>query len=114
MRAEGFFGGGSAGKVRLDRSRALAHGRAWALSLDGAKGVATIDSFVSKMRERVFKPLGLKAGFFDEASLADLSLGYHYDYTGDPVHAARQPGWDFFPAYYGAGGVVASANDMLK
>src|ERR1700736_1226065 len=84
------------------------------LSLDGAKGVATIDSFVSKMRERVFKPLGLKAGFFDEASLADLSLGYHYDYTGDPVYAARQPGRDFFPAYYGAGGVVASANDMLK
>ena len=84
------------------------------LSLDGANGVPTVDAFVSKMRERVFKPLGLKAAFFDEVSLADLPRGYRYDYTGDPVYIAGQPGWDFFPAYYGAGGVVASANDMLK
>jgi serine-type D-Ala-D-Ala carboxypeptidase/endopeptidase len=84
------------------------------LSLDGAKGVPTVDAFVSKMRERVFKPLDLKATFFDEVALADLPRGYRYDYTGDPVYMAGQPGWDLFPAYYGAGGVVASANDMLK
>jgi D-alanyl-D-alanine-carboxypeptidase/D-alanyl-D-alanine-endopeptidase len=84
------------------------------LSLDGGKGGPSIDAFVGKMRERIFKPLGLQAAFFDEVSLADLPRGYYYDYTADPLYAARRPGWDFFPAYYGAGGVIASANDMLK
>lgn len=74
----------------------------------------SVGAFMQQMREYVFKPLGLQAKFFNEASLAELPLGYDYDYTQSPVYSAASPGWAFFPAYFGAGGIIATPNDMFQ
>jgi CubicO group peptidase (beta-lactamase class C family) len=71
-------------------------------------------AFADLMHSNIFAPLGMKSTFFDAVSLARLPLGYDYDYQQSPVFAAIAPGWNFFPAYFGAGGIVASPNDMLQ
>jgi D-alanyl-D-alanine-carboxypeptidase/D-alanyl-D-alanine-endopeptidase len=84
------------------------------LALSASNGSPTVHAFVSQMRERMFKPLGLTATFFDEVSLARLPLGFYYDYAQSPAYTAQRAGWPFFPAYNGAGGIVASPNDMFQ
>lgn len=73
-----------------------------------------VGAFTSKVREHIFEPLGLRATYFNEASLATLPLGYYYDYTSSPVFSATSPGWTLFPAYFGAGGIVATPSDMFQ
>jgi CubicO group peptidase (beta-lactamase class C family) len=67
--------------------------------------------------ESIFKPLSMQSMFFDKVSLSKLPLGYNYDYTRKPAklpYAAATPGWPFFPAYHGTGGIVASPKDMFQ
>lgn len=73
-----------------------------------------IANFVQLMKSKVFDALDMRSRYFDATSLARLPLGYEYAYGQSPVFAPIAPGWAFFPAYYGAGGIVASPNDMLQ
>jgi serine-type D-Ala-D-Ala carboxypeptidase/endopeptidase len=66
------------------------------------------------MRENIFVPLGLQAKCFNDVSLAELPLGFNYGYWPSPAYAVAVPGWPFFPAYFGAGGIVATPNDMFS
>ncbi len=61
------------------------------------------------MRTQVFGPLLMASMFFDKASLLDLVQGYDA-LTNTPM----VPGHRLFPAYHGAGGIVASPGDMLN
>jgi D-alanyl-D-alanine-carboxypeptidase/D-alanyl-D-alanine-endopeptidase len=70
--------------------------------------------FEGLVYEKIFQPLSMQSSFFDKASLASLPLGYTYDYTSTPPYWTTSPGWPFFPAYFGAGGIVASPNDMWQ
>jgi D-alanyl-D-alanine-carboxypeptidase/D-alanyl-D-alanine-endopeptidase len=83
------------------------------IASDGTDGAALTSVFTSKMRDNIFKPLGLNAMFFDDASLADLPLGFSYGYWPSPAYATAMPGWPFFPAYLGAGGIVATPLDVF-
>src|SRR5262249_17794933 len=81
--------------------------------------IPVVHAFVRKMREYVFKPLGLSAKFFNEASLAELPLGFTYAYWPSskysyPVYSPQAPGHSLYPAYFGAHGIVATPDDMLK
>lgn len=71
-------------------------------------GGSTYEQLVADI---IFGPLGMSStSFFDDVRLDQLPLGINFDGTaGTPVSA----GWEFFPAYNGAGGVVSTANDML-
>ncbi|ACK50572.1 beta-lactamase [Methylocella silvestris BL2] len=71
-------------------------------------------SFTDLVAETLFQPLGMKSCFFDWASLERLPQGFNYDYSVKPNFSAVTPGWPLFPAYFGAGGIVASAADMLQ
>jgi len=84
------------------------------LASGGTIGDRRVGAFVRLMRENVFGPLGISATYFDDASLAELPLGYNYNYGSSPAYSTAQPGWVFFPAYFGAGGIVATPNDMLQ
>jgi D-alanyl-D-alanine-carboxypeptidase/D-alanyl-D-alanine-endopeptidase len=77
-------------------------------------GQASDVAFIRNIRKHVFQPLRLRARFFDEISLVDLPLGFHYKYLPSPTYIATQPGHVFFPAYFGASGIVATPRDMLK
>ncbi|SFK74081.1 serine hydrolase domain-containing protein [Methylocapsa palsarum] len=79
----------------------------------GTNANPRIGGFETLMAHNIFGPLGLSASFFDEASLAGLPLGFNYNTTLSPTYQAVAPGWPFFPAYFGAGGIVATPNDML-
>jgi serine-type D-Ala-D-Ala carboxypeptidase/endopeptidase len=84
------------------------------IASDGTNGNPTIGAFVSKTRKHIFKPLKLQAKFFDEVSLADLPLGFHYEYLPSPTYTAMAPGDPLFPAIFGDAGIVATPNDMFK
>lgn len=58
----------------------------------------------------IFEPLELSAQFFDEVRLDTLPQGYYF--SGQSYQSAAAPGWPQFPAYHGAGGIVASPADM--
>jgi len=89
-------------------------------SILGAKGGTSKPGpqhFEKLMREGIFEPLLMQSTFFDKVSLAQLPLGYNYDYARKPAklpYAAATSGWPFFPAYFGTGGIVASPNDMWQ
>ncbi len=68
-------------------------------------------NFQQLMTENVFSPLDIYAIFFDNIRLNRLPLGYAY--SGSSPSPA-QPGWELFPAYNGAGGIVATPNDMMQ
>ncbi|MGV2978640.1 serine hydrolase domain-containing protein [Camelimonas sp. ID_303_24] len=68
-------------------------------------------NFQQLMTGNVFSPLDIYAIFFDNIRLNRLPLGY--EYSGASCSPA-QPGWELFPAYNGAGGVVATPNDMMQ
>ena len=86
------------------------------IASEGRTSDPKIGAFLRKVREYVFEPLGLQAQFFTEMSLATLPLGYTcwYDTSLAPTYAATSPGSSWFPAYLGAGGVVATPNDMFQ
>ena len=54
------------------------------------------------------------SAYFNKAPIALLPQAYFYEYGAAPPYSATAPGWPLFPAYFGAGGLVASANDMLQ
>lgn len=83
------------------------------IACGGTSANPRIGAFEALMAHNIFGPLRLSATFFDEASLAGLPLGFNYNYTQSPAYQAVAPGWPFFPAYFGAGGIVATPNDML-
>jgi CubicO group peptidase (beta-lactamase class C family) len=74
----------------------------------------SLATFTSRVESKIFAPLGMKSTFFDDVSLAQLPLGYEYDYQQSPVFETVAPGFAFLPAYAGASGIVASPNDMLQ
>jgi serine-type D-Ala-D-Ala carboxypeptidase/endopeptidase len=81
--------------------------------------IPVVHAFVRKMREYIFKPLGLSAKFFNEASLAELPLGFNYAYGSSPRYShpgywPQAPGHSLYPAYFGAHGIVATPDDMFK
>jgi serine-type D-Ala-D-Ala carboxypeptidase/endopeptidase len=81
--------------------------------------IPVVHTFVRKMREHVFKPLGLSAKFFNEASLTELPLGFNYVYWpsskySHPGYWPQAPGHTYYPAYFGAHGIVATPDDMFK
>jgi D-alanyl-D-alanine-carboxypeptidase/D-alanyl-D-alanine-endopeptidase len=83
----------------------------------GAKGnvePSYIDTYEGLVQEQIFQPLSMQSTFFDKASLASLPLGYRYAYSKSTPYWATAPGWPSFPAYFGAGGIVASPNDMWQ
>lgn len=84
----------------------------------GTSGAGTdaawLRRFMAAMRRDVFAPLGMQSSFFNEASLATLPQGYNYGSGGASGPWAVGPGWPLFPAYFGAGGIVATAADMMQ
>jgi D-alanyl-D-alanine-carboxypeptidase/D-alanyl-D-alanine-endopeptidase len=89
------------------------------IAAEDSVGIPVVHAFVRKMREHIFKPLGLSAKFFNEASLAELPLGFTYTYWPSskysyPGYWPQPPGHTLYPAYFGAHGVVATPDDMFK
>jgi serine-type D-Ala-D-Ala carboxypeptidase/endopeptidase len=72
------------------------------------------NGFTRLVRERLLDPLSMGSVFFNKAPIALLPQAYAYEYATAPPYWATAPGWPLFPAYFGAGGLVASANDMLQ
>jgi serine-type D-Ala-D-Ala carboxypeptidase/endopeptidase len=72
------------------------------------------NGFTSLIRKRLLNPLSMGSKYFNKVPIALLPQAYAYDYTSSPPYWATAPGWPLFPAYFGAGGLVASANDMLQ
>jgi serine-type D-Ala-D-Ala carboxypeptidase/endopeptidase len=70
--------------------------------------------FTGLINSEIFIPLDMQSMFFDQVPLDQLPLGYAYDYSGASVSNPVAQGWPLFPAYYGAGGIVTSPNDMLQ
>jgi len=83
-------------------------------SILASGGPVTAVDFAHLIRENVFEPLSMQSKFFDGVSLGRLAAGYTYDSSSNPVYTQTNPGWVFFPAYFGAGGIVASPNDMWQ
>jgi D-alanyl-D-alanine-carboxypeptidase/D-alanyl-D-alanine-endopeptidase len=84
------------------------------LASGGTVASPRVGAFVDQMKEYVFAPLDIAASYFNGASLAQLPLGYDYDYRQNPSYSSANPGWVFFPAYFGAGGIVATPHEMFK
>ena len=76
-----------------------------ALALQAA---AKADSFGDLINDEVLEPLGMvRTQAYGSALSASLPRGY--DQSGKQVN----PGSNGFPAYYGAGGIVNTPNDMM-
>jgi D-alanyl-D-alanine-carboxypeptidase/D-alanyl-D-alanine-endopeptidase len=89
------------------------------IAADGTDRIPPVHAFIGKMRDHIFAPLGLDAKFFNHVSLAELPLGFHYDYWpssgyASPGYWPKAPGHPFYPAYFGAHGIVAAPDDMFK
>ena len=75
----------------------------------------SLPDFTTLMSEDVLKSLKMNdTEFFESISIDEFALGYSYygvksGKPGNPV----APGWPFFDAWYGAGGVVSTPKDML-
>jgi serine-type D-Ala-D-Ala carboxypeptidase/endopeptidase len=83
------------------------------IASEGTSEIPAVHGFTRKMRQHVFRPLGLSATFFNQISLAELPLGYHYE-PGPGGRRPIAPGHPLFPAYFGAGGIIATPDDMFK
>jgi serine-type D-Ala-D-Ala carboxypeptidase/endopeptidase len=89
------------------------------IAAEDSVNIPVVHAFVRKMREHIFKPLGLSAKFFNEASLGELPLGFTYTYWPSskysyPGYWPQAPGHTLYPAYFGAHGIVATPDDMFK
>lgn len=71
----------------------------------------TDEAYEQIVVDLIFEPLGLSAQFFDEVRLDTLPQGYYFN--GQSYDSVAAPGWPQFPAYNGAGGIVASPDDMM-
>ena len=72
----------------------------------------TLPLFPQLMREFILKPLGMsETFFFDGVSIDTFPQGYSFSGSSTPYAVA--PGWPFFDAWYGAGGVVSTPKDMM-
>ena len=69
-------------------------------------------SFTELMSEFVLKPLGMSETFFFEGVSID-TFPQGYSFSGSSTPYAVAPGWPFFDAWYGAGGVVSTPKDMM-
>jgi D-alanyl-D-alanine-carboxypeptidase/D-alanyl-D-alanine-endopeptidase len=69
-------------------------------------------SYEQLVQQTIFSPLSMNAAFFSDVFIDQLPLGY--DYSSPGSFSATAPGWPLFPAYNGAGGIVASPNDMAQ
>ena len=70
-------------------------------------------SFAEMMSKFVLKPLGMNdTFFFQSVSIDTFPLGYSYSSKKSSFQAVA-PGWAFFDAWYGAGGVVSTPEDMM-
>jgi D-alanyl-D-alanine-carboxypeptidase/D-alanyl-D-alanine-endopeptidase len=83
------------------------------IASDGTDALPAVHAFTGKMREYVFRPLGMRAAFFNHVDLGRLPLGFQYK-RGSSDHKAIEPGHPLFPAYFGEAGIVATPDDMLK
>jgi serine-type D-Ala-D-Ala carboxypeptidase/endopeptidase len=83
------------------------------IASDGTDALPAVHPFTGKMREYVFRPLGLKATFFNQADLGKLPLGFEHK-RGSSAPQEAEPGHPFFPAYFGEAGIIAGPNDMFK
>jgi serine-type D-Ala-D-Ala carboxypeptidase/endopeptidase len=72
-----------------------------------------LPDFTTLMSELVLRPLRMNdTQFFEFISIDEFALGYSYQ-SSQTSHSPMAPGWEFFDAYYGAGGVVSTPKDML-
>jgi serine-type D-Ala-D-Ala carboxypeptidase/endopeptidase len=72
----------------------------------------TLPLFPQLMNKFVLGPLGMKETFFFEGvSIDTFPQGYSSDNSSTPY--AVVPGWPYFDAWYGAGGVVSTPKDMM-
>lgn len=74
-----------------------------------------LPDFTTLMSKYVLKPLGMDhTYFFEDISIDEFAQGYSYSgvTSGNPGSKVA-PGWPFFDAWYGAGGVVSTPKDML-
>jgi serine-type D-Ala-D-Ala carboxypeptidase/endopeptidase len=69
-------------------------------------------SYEELVQQSIFSPLSMNAAFFGEVFIDRLAIGYNY--SSPDSFSATAPGWPLFPAYHGAGGIVASPNDMVQ
>jgi D-alanyl-D-alanine-carboxypeptidase/D-alanyl-D-alanine-endopeptidase len=83
------------------------------IASDGTAEIPAIHPFTRKMREHVFRPLGLNATFFNQISLGELPLGFHHQ-PESRGYWPKAPGHPLFPAYFAAGGVIATPDDLFK
>jgi D-alanyl-D-alanine-carboxypeptidase/D-alanyl-D-alanine-endopeptidase len=74
----------------------------------------TVGAFARLVGNNLLDPLGMQSHYFNRTQIASLPIGYQYNYDDKPKYWQIAPGWSLFPAYYGAGGLVASASDMLQ
>jgi serine-type D-Ala-D-Ala carboxypeptidase/endopeptidase len=72
----------------------------------------TLPLFPQLMKKFVLGPLGMHETFFFEGVSIDMfPQGYSF-YNSSNAYAVV-PGWPFFDAWYGAGGVVSTPKDMM-
>jgi D-alanyl-D-alanine-carboxypeptidase/D-alanyl-D-alanine-endopeptidase len=74
----------------------------------------TTGAFARLMASKVLAPLNMQSRYFSQTDIASLPMGYQYNYSPKTSYAPIAPGWSLFPAYYGSGGLVASASDLLQ
>lgn len=73
-----------------------------------------VGAFARLIGSHLLEPLSMQSYYFSQTPIASLPMGYQYNYESKPPYWQIAPGWELFPAYYGAGGLVASASDMLQ
>lgn len=71
----------------------------------------TEDAYEHIVIDVIFDPLDMSAQFFEEVRLDTLPQAYQFE--GHAYKGIANPGWEWFPAYNAAGGVVASPSDMM-
>jgi D-alanyl-D-alanine-carboxypeptidase/D-alanyl-D-alanine-endopeptidase len=74
----------------------------------------TNGAFSRLMASNVLAPLNMQSRYFNQTQIASLPTGFQYSYSDKLPYSPIAPGWSLFPAYYGSGGLVASASDMLQ
>jgi serine-type D-Ala-D-Ala carboxypeptidase/endopeptidase len=71
-----------------------------------------INGFSRLVKQCLLDPLSMGSMYFNQLPIELLPQCYAY--ANATSYSATTPGWVLFPAYFGAGGLVASASDMLS
>ncbi|MGU3544769.1 serine hydrolase domain-containing protein [Methylobacterium sp. A52T] len=70
-------------------------------------------NFPGIVKKYIFEEIGMSSLFFDDTPMDQLNLSYSCEPSENSyICSPAAPGWPLFPAYFGAGGIVASPNDM--